>query len=93
MDCAHCQKEREKELSSNQLSREIDLLLEKYRNKLDAITISSSLVLQAKIEMCCYFPCFHHMLGILTDMVNHDIDAMWKELKPIDKEDNAPCTL
>lgn len=85
MTCELCDEEKKQDLLIDQFAEDLGDLLDKYRGNLHSVSISNFLILEAKIEMCCVSPCFYHMLGILTDFLNHDIEKMWEEMKPDEK--------
>ncbi len=86
MSCENCEKEDEILRKSIEFEDRLRELIDEYNTEIPVEYLASSMILEAKIEMCCTSPCFHHMLGVLSYFLHLDIKSMWQEMKPKEED-------
>lgn len=87
MSCKNCEKEDKEIKKCNEFGEKLRQLVDEYNLEIPAESIAFSLILEAKIEMCCSSACFHHMLGVLSSFLHEGIDSMWEEMKPNEEDE------
>lgn len=92
MTCNNCKIEEERQKQASEFMEALQDFISFYQKKgIHPEDISTVLIAMAKVEGSKCIPCYHHMLGILTDALTENIFEIWCEIQEQISDKKGVC--